>query len=94
MGGEHGPFAGRNQQAMRALLFIKEKPGQYGEDITHIVGVALRQAAREIAIRTRFTEWMIVPRGAQPCALNLAERSPPPWTCVNNCTPSETSTRQ
>lgn len=59
-----GAFVKREEQTLRALHMVADKPGRYGEVVKKILGLVMRGASREI--RTRFHEWRIVPRRIVP----------------------------
>lgn len=92
-----GPMIERNAAKVRPLhLHPTDKnkaENQYGEICTQLMGVIMRGAKHQI---TRTYSWRIQRVSADDSEHNDFEAPPggAPWTCVNNCTPSETSTRQ
>lgn len=71
-----GAFVRRDEQSLRALHVLKDKPGRYGEEVRRIIGLVMRGANREI--RTRFKEWQILPCRPKAGSGETAGTSPPP----------------
>lgn len=94
-----GPLVERKALPVRALhlspgdfgpVHPSENETKYGELSTRIMGVILRGAHRHI---TRIHQWRIQ-RVEPDQNLNLGRLPGAPWTCVNNCTPGDTRSRQ
>lgn len=71
-----GAFVRRDEQTLRALHVVADKPGIYGDEVRRILGLVMRGAAREI--RTRFHEWRVVMRDEPPAAAKGGHSPPVP----------------
>lgn len=61
-----GAFVRRDEQLLRPLKTLSEKPGRYGDEVRRILGLVMRASANELNhfLQTRTKNWKIVPRWA------------------------------
>jgi len=83
MGGDQGAFAGREQQALRALHVQKPEPNSYGDYLSKVIGVVMRGASRAAGnIITRHKVWRVQEFGtAERRSIQVGALPPPLDLC-------------